>query len=165
VAHKITVSVPDRLYSQIEKWKSSLSFSKIFQEAIKEKIKTKEAFEKRLKGEFNMGQAVARLSQEKAETEWNFFNQGKEDGFEWAKFSDYSEIKAAIEWDPGSQHLPENETLRELIFTIIQENPELGFEVDMDLTADTYKWAGGWVEGVKEFWSEVKNHPNFKERS
>lgn len=154
---KITISVPDDLHEKMEKWKASFNFSGIFQEAVRERINRKEAFKQRLKEEFDMEAAIERLRSEKAEVEQDFFNQGKNDGLEWAKNAHYEEIRGALEWDPGTQTLPDDEGLREEINTWIEEDPDLDFEYRSgEMTNETFEWAKGWVEGVKEFWDEVK---------
>jgi len=45
MAKKITISVPDDLYEKMTEWKSSLNFSKVFQNAISVMIQKKRNFD------------------------------------------------------------------------------------------------------------------------
>ena len=48
MTQKITLSIPDRLHEKLNEWRSSFNLSKMFQDALSDAIKKKEAFSKKL---------------------------------------------------------------------------------------------------------------------
>jgi hypothetical protein len=158
MSKRITLSVQDALHAEMEKWKGELNFSRVFQDAIREKIERKENFQKRLdSGGFDMEATVERLRAERDEGEEILFDEGKNDGLEWAKYSHYSSLKDALEWDPTNGEVPDQADLREEIQDMIHDDEHLGFEANSwEMDDVTTKWAKGWVEGVQEFWSQVE---------
>ena len=156
---KITISVPDNLHSKMEKWKDSFNFSRVFQEAIREKINRKEEFKRRLKeGRFDMEATIERLRGEKKEAALKLSDQGKNDGFMWAKNAHYLDIQAALQWRGGDGELPDQKDLRNEIIDRIHNDPDLGFEGNSwEMDDVTARWAEAWVEGVQEFWKQVED--------
>ena len=156
---KITISIQEDLHSKMEKWRGSFNFSRVFQEAIREKINRKEEFKRRLKeGGFDMEATVERLRGEMAEVNQDLFDQGKNNGFVWASMSHYLDIKSALGWNPEMGDLPDEEDLRAEVVDMIHEDPDLDFETDSwQMARETIEWAKGWVEGVQEFWNQVKD--------
>ena len=80
MAKKITISVPDDLYEKMTVWKSSLNFSKVFQDAVSGMIRKKEVLTSRLREEIDFSAVVDRLKKEKIEFECNITECGKKDG-------------------------------------------------------------------------------------
>ena len=159
MSKKTTISIPDELHEKMEKWKEHFNFSRVFQDAIREKIERKENFQKRLDaGGFDMEATIERLRAERDEGEEILFDEGKNDGLEWAKNSHYSNIRDALKWNPRNGDVPDQEELREEIRDMIHDGEYLGFEANSwEMDDVTTKWALGWVEGVKEFWSQVED--------
>ncbi|MCK7514273.1 MAG: hypothetical protein MZV70_66480 [Desulfobacterales bacterium] len=89
MAKKITISVPDDLYEKMTEWKSSLNFSRVFQNAISGMIQKKEALTSKLRKEIDFSSIVARLKKEKIEFEFNITEWGKKDALEWCKTAHY----------------------------------------------------------------------------
>lgn len=165
---KVTISVPDELHGKMEKWKDSFNFSKVFQGAISEAIQKKENFQTRLKEVTTMEQAIERLKREKTEAESDYFEQGKKDGLEFAKSASYEDLQYAICWEPMNRQPgligydpTRDEVLGEYFDEIGQEDPHMEFEdttMGHSRPNDLFAaWEEGWVEGVSEFWDEVKD--------
>ena len=53
MAKKITLSVPDELYEKMNEWKTSLNFSKVFQNAMSGMIQKKETLTAKLRKEID----------------------------------------------------------------------------------------------------------------
>ena len=153
-----TISIPDDLHEKMQKWKGHFNFSRVFQDAIREKIERKENLQKRLEnGGFDMEATVERLRAERDEADDDLFEEGKIDGLEWAKQSHYLSIKDMLEFDPEMGELPDQPELSQEITDMIHGAENLAFEPNSWVMDDaTIKWAEGLVEGVKEFWSQVE---------
>lgn len=178
MSQKITISVSDDLYKKIQQWKESFNYSKIFQDAVSEKIQKKENFKKRLKEEKDMDKIIGRLRKEKDETEQNYYDDGKNEGLEWAKAVYYDDIQTALryaedEQEQKSNHNPAIDPItwandidagddwKEYWKNIVDKNPSFNIEVrnhGWDLMSDSLKhFVSGWVDGVNEFWDEIKD--------
>ena len=158
---KVTISVPDDIYEKMDKWRDSFNFSKVFQETIGEKIRRKEDFRKRLKGETEqMEQIVERLKREKYESEQNYFEDGKLVGLTWAKNSHFDHImvmiKEEMSFDFAMETLEQSFDWDELKEREVGDFP-YGYYI-RDLTRMPSKWKDGFREGVQEFWNEVEAH-------
>ena len=46
---KVTLSVPDELFKEMQKWRKALNFSRIFQEAVSNEVQKKELFKTKLR--------------------------------------------------------------------------------------------------------------------
>ena len=46
---KVTLSVPDELFKEMQKWRKALNFSGIFQEAVSNEVQKKELFKNKLR--------------------------------------------------------------------------------------------------------------------
>lgn len=167
---KITISVPDELHEKMEKWKESFNFSRVFQEAISEKIQRKEDFQERLKGGSNMQTIIERLKEEKIKSGEDYYEEGKKDGLEWAKAAHYDEIQYALQWETVKdiqQHQPglfatdptKDEVLGEYFGEVMKEDLYMGFDTNHDMPNDHFiAWEIGWKEGIEAFWNEVAEH-------
>ena len=115
-----------------------------------------------------MEEVVERLKKEKDESETYFFNEGKNDGLEFAKSASYEDIQYALKWNPMYNEgglVSYDPTRDEILGDYFKEIIE-GSEF-MDFVETTYgnyipndifaAWEDGWVKGVKEFWEEIKN--------
>ena len=171
---KITISVSDRLHEKMMKWKNFFNFSKVFQSAISELIQRKEDFQKRLKGDEKMTEIIERLKREKAEAENEWFDQGKNDGLEFAKRSSYEDLKYALNIETIKEiskkealigcDPTQDEILGDYFSDIFETYDQLGFEKQSysnyvgDIPNNFYiEWEAGWKEGIQEFWDEVKD--------
>jgi len=168
VTKKITISVPDELHEKMEKWKDSYNFSRVFQEAIGEKIQRKEAFQERLKGDPDMEAIVERLKQEKLSLETDRHESGKNDGLRWAKSADYEDLQYVLGWNPDNDSwnhgkLPhdlheQNESLDDYFNEIIESDSLLEYDsYTGEPTSHLTEYVAGWTEGVAEFWNEIES--------
>ena len=163
---KITISVPDELHKKMEVWKKSINFSGVFQEAIADLIEKKENFQQRLKGDPKMEEIIERLKTEKAQSEKDYFELGKNEGLAWAKAAHYEEIKYVLFRHIPRQMPDDNNTigagLCEYFVGIVEENEVFQFNMDAAtpewLNEFGSKFLDGWQEGVSEFWYEVEKH-------
>ncbi|MDY6986947.1 MAG: hypothetical protein SWQ30_02725 [Thermodesulfobacteriota bacterium] len=95
---RVTVSVPEELYTKMEKWKDSLNFSNIFQEAISRKISKKELFHQKLREETTMKDIFENAD---FTTPVQEHLTGKEMGFIYAKTAPYPEIRRLEKYVEG----------------------------------------------------------------
>jgi len=96
-----------------------------------------------------MEQIIERLRREKAEIEQVDFNQGKADGLEWAKVASYEELLLV----EGADDI---EDLTHSRIGEFRDYFDVEFEACREHGIDEEKWQVGWLEGVKEFWGQVK---------
>jgi post-segregation antitoxin (ccd killing protein) len=85
MAKKVTISVPDELYERMAAWKSSMNFSRVFQNAVSGMIQKKEALTSKIRNEMDFSSIVDRLKKEKVDFEFNIKECGKKDGSNGAK--------------------------------------------------------------------------------
>jgi len=158
MAPKVTISVPDDLHEKMQEWKDAFNYSGIFQEAVKKAIARKESFQKKIREENpTMEQVVERLRMEKEESEESWFQNGKDEGLIFAKLSHYDAIKLVVD---ASDLDDIEKQLREYDETYWDEKyRELRQELDTDYLEGElryYEWQRGFIQGVTEFWDEVK---------
>jgi len=106
MAKKVTVSIPDMLYEKMERWRRSFNLSKMFQDAVAEAIQKKEDFQRRIQEDLDLGDVIERLRREKEQSEGNFYDAGKRDGFLWAKSASYDDILYALSLELYGQPFP-----------------------------------------------------------
>jgi len=165
---KITVSVSDQLYQKMEKWKKSLKFSKVFQEAMGRVIENREEFQRRLGDVTTMEDVIQRLRLEKMQDDRDHYEVGRQDGLEWCKAASYADIRRALTWEAMREtsgntvafNPAEDEVLGDYFGDIIGEDPLMGFEetgYGFVPNSAYQSWELGWVHAVREFWKEVKD--------
>lgn len=169
MVRRYSVSVPDAIAERADKWKDSFSPSEIFQRALEDYVLKKETFAKRLEGATeDMEEIIDRLKKQKQETENDYYAEGQQEGLDWAKQLDYSDLQYAAEvFNPFSQkgplsHLParviyEDECLGETFQSIFEDHPGLEMQSDIGqvFTKSGEKFIAGWIGGVKAFWDNV----------
>lgn len=154
MAKKVTISIPDMLHEQLEKWRESFNLSKMFQEAVREAIQRKEDFQKRIREDLDLGQIIERLRREKLQSEGNYLETGKNDGIQWAKNAHYDHLKYALHWTDL-----ENATKDIILGHYFTEV----FTANHPLELNTYpsseyllNYLKGWKQGIEFFWAEIK---------
>jgi len=166
---KYNLSVPDELDEKIRARRDYLgNLSKLFQEAVSEKIRQKEEFEERLKGGENMGAMIERLKREKMDDEADYRALGKEAGLTWAKAARFKDLKYAATLWQGTDGATVDEcyvpkkVLRDPVIghyfrTVLSEDPRIEIENERDDCVNdfTEQWLSGWQEAVCEFWETV----------
>lgn len=160
MAKKITISVPDDLYEKMKEWKSSLNFSRVFQNAVSGMILKKEALTSRIRNEIELSSIVARLKKEKIDYEFNIMEWGRKDGLEWCKTAHYHELQYALTWTPP-QNPDRDQELGDYFSQRFDEYKiriaATGQKAQDWLNVFSDKYIKGWKEGVEVFWGEVKD--------
>ena len=158
---RVNISVPDELYERMQKWRKQVNFSSEFQKMVSKLIDQKEDLMERL-GDEEMAQAILRLREEKMEEVGDYGQFGFNDGMEWASQAHYSELKAALEWDPRDSPKGEDlEGLREHLdhmFTDVEEYNLLNWG-ECWTYPNNYNdmYLSGFKEGIEDFWDKVKD--------
>ncbi|KQC08949.1 MAG: hypothetical protein APR62_03705 [Smithella sp. SDB] len=160
MARKITISVPDDLYERMTPWKSSLNFSKVFQNAISGMIQKKEALTSKIRKDVDLASVVDRLKKEKIDYELNVTEWGKKDGLEWCKTAHYRELQYALAWAPY-KNPDQDEELGDYFSHMFEKYKKrimaTGKKAQHRLSDFSEKYLKGWKEGVELFWNEVKD--------
>ncbi len=149
MARKITLSIPDLLHEKLEEWRQSFNLSKMFQDALAEAILKKEEFQRRFQEDTSMAETIERLRREKKISEGNFLENGRVEGFQWAKSAHYDDLMYALTFDSVTA-LAADERLVQ------------NFSQDMDMEKDqltdrhTRLFIQGWQSGINEFWNAIK---------
>ena len=167
---KVTLSMPDDLHEKMLEHKHKFNFSKIFQEVISEKIRAKEEFKARLKEAPDMEEIIERLKAEKLETINDLYENGKNDGLEFARSASYGDLIQVVNekpmnesnevlgnWDPTSS---ENELLGDVYSQAFEDYELLGMiQTRYGFIPNEFfaKWEAGFFEGVREFYYEIKD--------
>lgn len=158
---KITISVPDELYEKMQEWKSSLNFSKVFQNAVSGMIQKKEALTSKIRNEMDFPSIVDRLKKEKIDFELNVKEWGKKDGIEWCKTAHYHELQYALSWIAPYKNPDQDEELGDYfshMFKKYKKQITASGKKAQDAVIDfSEKYLKGWKEGVELFWKEVKD--------
>lgn len=155
MAKKVTVSIPDMLYEKMERWRRSFNLSKMFQDAVAEAIQKKEDFQKRLQEDLDLGDVIERLRSEKAQSEGNFFDTGKQDGVLWAKSASYDDIMYALNWT-AVDNAPNDKILGAYFCEKIETNKMMAI-LQEGINEYTRIYLQGWKKGLTEFWQEIKD--------
>jgi len=160
MAKKITISVPDDLYEKMKEWKTSLNFSRVFQNAVSGMIQKKEALTSRIRNEIDLSSVVARLKKEKIDYEFNITECGRKDGLEWCKTAHYHELQYALAWTPH-QHPDQDDELGDYFSDMFEKYKKriaaTGQKAQDWIAVFSEKYLRGWKEGVELFWGEVKD--------
>lgn len=177
MSKRITLSVRDELYGKMQKWKDSLNFSGIFQEAISSRIKKKEEYEnfkQKTKEDIDMNKVIEKLRKQKEGAYKDYFEKGKKHGFEYAQSMDYVDFQYALQYETTNMVMSKdyvidynpfyNEDESELKAHMREEfeKDRLMDWVDPDarnVIPNEYfcEWEEGFIEGIQEFWNEIKD--------
>jgi len=159
MARKITISVPENLYERMARWKDSLNFSHVFQKAISAVIEKKEDFQERIQQELDQTAIIERLRQEKAASENDYFEQGRQDGLQWAKSAHYDDLQYALLWIPDDRPTSDK-ILGDYFAEKIAADDIMDYAVGNDpvcVNEFVRIYLDGWKEGVSELWAEVRD--------
>jgi hypothetical protein len=166
---KITISVPDDLHEKMQKWKAEFNFSKVFQQSMTEQIEKREKFFEQLDEDKDMDAIVSRLRKQKEEASMNLFMSGKLAGLDFAKHADWQELQYALKWKFPSVlnanlinwNPCQDEILGYYFIDTINDNPGLALKETSPRnyvpSENFIKWMKGWKEGVRDFWTKVKD--------
>jgi hypothetical protein len=110
MAKKITLTVNESLFRQIDAWRSSFNLSRLFQDAVSEAIKRKEEFQRMLSGSTDIPRIVERLRNEKLGALEKAVAAGKADGSAWAGRAHYEELVTVVGAIPASTDAEDRST-------------------------------------------------------
>lgn len=157
---KVTISVPDELYEKMQEWKSSLNFSKVFQNAVSGMIQNKVALTSKIRNEMDFPSIVERLKKEKIDFEFNIKEWGKKDGIEWCKTAHYHELQYALTLTTF-ENPDRDEELGDYFSHMFGKYKKrimaTGKKAQDAVNDFSEKYLKGWKEGVELFWKEVKD--------
>ena len=159
MAKRVTISVPDELHEKMNQWRASFNFSKIFQRAVSTMIQKREAFQEQVRGSLDLTAIVTRLRKEKQEIESDYSETGRREGLAWSRWAHYREIQYALAWEPRG-HPTRDATLGDYFAEMFKTKPTLkaiGMQGPPEAETLITAFVGGWQDGVREFWNEVKD--------
>lgn len=173
MSKKVTISVSDELYDRMQKWKDSLNFSGIFQEAVSNRIEKKEKFEnfkQQAKENIDMDKTIERLRKQRNESLEVECENGKHDGYEYAKVMSYDDFQNALSYETTKKKM---ETYNIFSFNPCQDEcfgdyfeeqfetvADFGWEKkDGESIPNVYfrEWEEAFIEGILVFWNEIKD--------
>jgi len=137
MSQRVTVTLSDELYQELQAIKAEINVSGVFQAAIEEVIRMKQIKTKNAPTKEKM---IERLRMEKREANKIWKETGFADGVKDAEELSYEEFRA-IEKNEVSEDIREWIENRHIQYL---ENP------DEDLYIE------GWIEGALSIWDEIK---------
>ncbi|MFO7912890.1 MAG: hypothetical protein R6V15_12075 [Desulfotignum sp.] len=154
MAQKITLSIPDMLHERLTQWRDSFNFSKMFQDAVTDAIQKKEEFQKRFSQEFDMPEVIKRLQKEKQAWVRQFYKLGRKEGIKWGKSAHFEDLLYVL------QVKDTYELLQDTRFAEYFNNIMGSYGMDQftiyEKKDHKKMFLDGWMNGVKEFWNQVK---------
>lgn len=154
MTRKITLSIPDMLHDKMEDWRKSFNLSKMFQDALAEAINKKEEFHRRFKEEISMSETIERLRHEKKISEGNYSENGRIEGFQWAKSAHYDDLIYALGFD-SPPAMANDERLSQFFMHTIKRD-RLMEHSGNQINKHARLFIEGWRKGINEFWNEIK---------
>ncbi|MDC7241267.1 MAG: hypothetical protein PQJ50_13000 [Spirochaetales bacterium] len=148
MARKITLTVPDALYSKINLWRDAFNLSRIFQDAVTEAIRKKEEFQNRMTTDHSLTDIISRLKKEKEGMEKSLAETAEKAGEIWASRAHYEELILAV--NSGGDTLFKLPQIQEELKKVIDQFSTLP-DAAVKLVQDS------WLEGVREFWGKVRD--------
>ena len=158
---KGTLSVPDELFKEMQKWRKALNFSRIFQEAISNEVQKKELFKTKLREQDKTMKEI--FENGGFETSQEQYTKGKELGFVYAKTAPYPEIKAYEEyiegWDSKDsaqvEHFHDDLNIMSLLerkgVWKLEESRASSEKWPKNAIPLTYSFDYGFMEGIMDF--------------
>lgn len=150
MAKKITLTVNENLFKQIDAWRSSFNLSRLFQDAVSEAIRRKEEFQHLLSGSADIPRIVERLKAEKQDLFEKARTAGTADGSAWASRARYEELVAAVRSIPGTTEA-EDKAVRTW-----EAHHRLAGTAGTLHDAAAAAFRDGWRTGVTSLWDLVK---------
>jgi hypothetical protein len=151
MAKKITLTVNESLFQQIDAWRSSFNLSRLFQDAVSEAIKRKEEFQRMLSGSADIPRIVERLRNEKLGAQEKAVTAGKADGSAWAGRAHYEELVAVVGAIPEPTDAENTSAEAWLSHSVVAKLE--GKAAETAIAA----YREGWRTGVIGLWDLVKD--------
>lgn len=149
MAQRITIAVPEDLFERLQPFKDGLNISSICQEALESVISLEEA---KVSAMSKRDKAIATLKQQAKNLRDEWFQAGKKSALEWS-----SDIEYQCFIDVES-FTAEGGDVSDLVYNFESCEWMDGWAKD-DECPETFKerYFSGIVEGLMEFWSDIKN--------
>lgn len=148
MARKITLTVPDALYSKIDQWRTGFNLSRIFQDAIAEAIHKKESFQERMAEDHSLPDIISRLKKEKAGWERSITEQAERAGALWASRAHYEDLIFTV--NTSSEQLFKMPQIQAQITDTLKQ-----LSTFPDVFNTTVQ--DSWLRGVRNFWDSVRD--------
>ncbi len=119
-----------------------------------------------------MDKIIEKLRKQRDESQKSCFEDGKKDGYEYAKNLDYDDFQHALKYETTKEIISRNpnttgwdptkgELFGDYFKDVIEDDELMGFEE----TAPSYyipneyfiEWEDGFISGIKDFWDEIKD--------
>jgi len=92
MSKNVTVTVPDQLHLKMKKYKERLQPSKIFQDALRQRIEQIERHDRQTEAGANIDALIERLRREKNAMKNTWYETGRTDAIEWVQNASYQHI-------------------------------------------------------------------------
>jgi len=103
-----------------------------------------------------MERVIARLRREKEETKQQWFDEGKKEGWDFAKGAHYRTLQQVLSWDALDTNFGDRlEATFQEGFSELREEMGVRDDESLDDSPMFFEWAKGFMEGVTKFWNEV----------
>lgn len=142
MSKNITVSLPDELFERVQAVKESINVSGICQAALEKEIEKQELLKKG-----KQMSTIERLKKQKEQYDQQYFDEGKSDGIKDAEDMDYAELLGIT--------CEDNIYQTEIYFNYLKDEVEGKRRYEPAFNEE--KYLEGWVEGVKEFYEQIKD--------
>ena len=149
MAQKITITLPDELFKDLQTVKDQFNISGVCRVAIEREVERQKLS---LKGEKEMSAIVARLKEEKQDYDKQYEDEGYKQGYEDAKKMGYEEL---VEFaNSNSWDYWRTEAWDKWQDDVNDQISELSID-DPNVNKDAY--CNGWAKGVAAFYEDVKD--------
>lgn len=158
MSQPITISIPDALAERLKAVKQKFNVSGVCQDAIEREVTKQEFYMKEPK---DMEQIVKRLRAEKKQVIEAMKDLGRKEGRESAENMEYKDLRqveriaetvASGTFVTAVEEVTATDVWEEWLSEHVKETQEeqgAGFDLEAYLE--------GWVEGVMEFWHQIKD--------
>jgi hypothetical protein len=153
---KLNLYVPDDLKARMDEVGDRVNWSEVARPALQSALAAEEH-----RRNANMTTAIERLRASKQETLQNEQANGKQAGREWAeKYASYDDLRriSKIEFAQGvDAGRIEDEAMGCLTEALDWTDDDIAEQLGDEGVMVTNEYAAAWIEGVQEFFAEVKD--------
>jgi hypothetical protein len=143
MAQNINISLPEELFERLKEVKNQINVSGVCQNALETEI---EFCELKMKG--STMSTIERLTRQKEQFDEKYIEQGKAAGIKDAGEMDYEDLMEVVN---------ANERIYKTDYYQNEMEDQLKEISNDDPAFNEDKYLEGWVEGVNEFWEEIKD--------
>jgi hypothetical protein len=154
-AKRYTVSLPDEVAEELEKWREELSISELFKRGVQAEIQRKQWLSNKVEDEA-MEQTIERLREQKKSSMERWRDQGRKDALEVISNSTYEEIEyiATVyepcgDFDHRSCFPTKDDVWGESFEVYMDESPQLKSGKVWEA------WEEGFIEAMREVYEQI----------